>query len=751
MVCRRRAIRHRVCPKSLRRCGHSGQQNPPATQSAEETTSSAPPPTASQRDAVLQLATLDRGLRRLDDSSKLRQGRNSQDEIGVLEDDRCIGTGVSQQRHLVNELVLACSPPPPPRPQISYTILSQADWCAVRAAARCELGLLAVVKKHGIGSARELVTIGARDAALHCAMRFREGLQQVRRALLGAPVPASLNPCQPTGHSVRTCAAVCLAPTSLSPQQPFDSNQALVRDLVCVLFFGVQQVTEKEEQLDSRCILPHGHRLRWRTGIRASLATAPTRRWTRRRRHTILTAFSPAGDHLPAQPVRRCLSPSAVPPGESSVQNGLAWSTSNCSHRMRDPLDSRNRRLRRRTTHLTGSAHRRISPCSQWIERFSSQEQAPRFGSSDRADIPCSGQTAESDLMEVGPGCGWKLLPTTAPDRCFSRRHNSHHGSFSESLSSLTARPILDVPSVEVPSPNLSGLSLRKVAHTECVLFMVQATLNRWLAHAQQKISILCVTGNISGVSINLTLIPTRATLTPSVPAAFWLSLHPQPVRGSNVREKEEERSGHAPRHQGVTEPEVDSPWAYVQNGDGPRGKNRPYLPWFLICFLTDVRAMATSPTGRACRAIYAGRIGCGCEIAKSEWAVYPSQKSPLVGGAVSCGHLGPGERSTARRALPAFGGLVPWYRCAGRVGGPCSGHTDSICDSEPEHWEWDLDVAGDYYPRVLAPPLPLQLPAANLSVRAHQPSLPVSASLVRTRRSPQSPTRAVVLLLNAV
>ena len=35
--------------------------------------------------------------------------------------------------------------PPPPRPQISYTILTQVDWCAVRAAARCELGLLPVL------------------------------------------------------------------------------------------------------------------------------------------------------------------------------------------------------------------------------------------------------------------------------------------------------------------------------------------------------------------------------------------------------------------------------------------------------------------------------------------------------------------------------------------------------------------------------------------------------------------------------
>ena len=53
---------------------------------------------------------------------------------------------------------------------------------------------------------------------------------------------------------------------------------------------------------------------------------------------------------------------------------------------------------------------------------------------------------------------------------------------------------------------------------------------------------------NIRELTINLTLIPVRAALTSSVPAAFWLSLQPQPIRGSNDREKEEERSGHTGR-----------------------------------------------------------------------------------------------------------------------------------------------------------------------------------------------------------
>ena len=37
---------------------------------------------------------------------------------------------VFQQRHLVHELIFACSPPPPPRSQINHTILTQDQWCA---------------------------------------------------------------------------------------------------------------------------------------------------------------------------------------------------------------------------------------------------------------------------------------------------------------------------------------------------------------------------------------------------------------------------------------------------------------------------------------------------------------------------------------------------------------------------------------------------------------------------------------------
>ena len=70
------------------------------------------------------------------------ESESSRVEFGILENDRCIDTGVFQRRYL---LVFACSPPPPPRLQIRHTFLTQADWCAVRAVARCELGLFPVI------------------------------------------------------------------------------------------------------------------------------------------------------------------------------------------------------------------------------------------------------------------------------------------------------------------------------------------------------------------------------------------------------------------------------------------------------------------------------------------------------------------------------------------------------------------------------------------------------------------------------
>ena len=75
-------------------------------------------------------------------------GESSDEEFGLLQDDRCIDTGVFQERHFLHELVFACSQALPRQPQISFTILTQADWCAVRTVARC----LPVVGSVGAGA-----------------------------------------------------------------------------------------------------------------------------------------------------------------------------------------------------------------------------------------------------------------------------------------------------------------------------------------------------------------------------------------------------------------------------------------------------------------------------------------------------------------------------------------------------------------------------------------------------------------------
>ena len=69
---------------------------------------------------------------------------SSDDEFEILEDERCIDTSVFQNRYLLHELVLACSHPPPLRPHIIFTILTQSDWCAMRTVAKCEVALLPV-------------------------------------------------------------------------------------------------------------------------------------------------------------------------------------------------------------------------------------------------------------------------------------------------------------------------------------------------------------------------------------------------------------------------------------------------------------------------------------------------------------------------------------------------------------------------------------------------------------------------------
>ena len=67
---------------------------------------------------------------------------SSDDEFGILEDERCIGT--------------ACCHPPPLRSHFSFTILTQTDWCALRTVCQMRSGSVAGCRGCESGCARDL-------------------------------------------------------------------------------------------------------------------------------------------------------------------------------------------------------------------------------------------------------------------------------------------------------------------------------------------------------------------------------------------------------------------------------------------------------------------------------------------------------------------------------------------------------------------------------------------------------------------
>ena len=144
--------------------------------------------------------------------------------------------------------------------------------------------------------------------------------------------------------------------------------------------------------------------------------------------------------------VRRSFSQSAAPSGESSVQGGLALSARNCGHGMRDPLPVQCVR----TPQLRGAplgpsvpvgsgGHRRIQLATRtgalvWEHR---QGRQPLLWANREYYDP------EPDLL--------KRDLDVARNYCPRVPGPVSHGSFSESLSSLTPHPIL-APFVEVTS-----------------------------------------------------------------------------------------------------------------------------------------------------------------------------------------------------------------------------------------------------------------------------------------------------------
>ena len=79
---------------------------------------------------------------------------SSGDGFGVLEDERCIDTGKRSSSNATS--CTSCFSPAARlrrrASQISHTILTQAEWCAIRAVTRLELELLTAIKTAETGA-----------------------------------------------------------------------------------------------------------------------------------------------------------------------------------------------------------------------------------------------------------------------------------------------------------------------------------------------------------------------------------------------------------------------------------------------------------------------------------------------------------------------------------------------------------------------------------------------------------------------
>ena len=225
--------------------------------------------------------------------------------------------------------------------------------------------------------------------------------------------------------------------------------------------------------------------VRQRTRSRSSRGLDPPRRGTQRGRQTVLTDIFATGDCLRAQPIRRA--------------TGQACKGIFCADQIGFACEEFQRQECTILPIRDLAAFPHYSVCAQLkaVERSSAQwllsvpvllsdsrrrpDQVLWYGSSGQGR-PCSGRTdsiydSEPDLWKWDVDT-MEIIALLSPDRYLSQRYNFGHGSFSESLSSLTPRPILAAPSAEVPLPVPIGSPLGEVAHTECATIMFQSTVN---------------------------------------------------------------------------------------------------------------------------------------------------------------------------------------------------------------------------------------------------------------------------------
>ena len=137
----------------------------------------------------------------------------------------------------------------PPRSQTSHTILTQVEWRAIRAVARCELGLFPVINSRPrrqepecIGTDRSLDN----RAALH--------LRPCKETTFRSDGPCWSLPVATQRPNKCACAEYGPLPATLSHQQPFHLNLTLG----CTVPPGAQHATEMKKVLDGRCIVSPG-------------------------------------------------------------------------------------------------------------------------------------------------------------------------------------------------------------------------------------------------------------------------------------------------------------------------------------------------------------------------------------------------------------------------------------------------------------------------------------------------------------
>ena len=200
--------------------------------------------------------------RSLQDAAPVPQGSDRRRKLGrrIWDlDEQCIDAGSLPAPLSCARAGVRVQPSPAAAPS------DEPDWCAVRAVARCEQGLLPVFTTAETGSRVFWHWSGPGTQCQDCG--DSEVKTRVRAVVIGS-----------------------LA-VSLGSQQPFPSSPICG----CGEIPGPTHAMEKKEVLDGRCVLPLGPQsrsaVRQRTGFRLSRGTHPPRRGIQRRRQPFQPSF----------------------------------------------------------------------------------------------------------------------------------------------------------------------------------------------------------------------------------------------------------------------------------------------------------------------------------------------------------------------------------------------------------------------------------------------------------------------------